>query len=188
MFLFSLYSSKGSSYFCLDTINVLSFDRSFIYLSSYLLMINCLCISVTIFCFILRVTFLAPFALNFMIFLHFVIVYVYNAYVYWCYVEEKIKEMHILSDRQFPVTSLCDEMWGFKWVCAPQPTYTHFFKLRRHVSPLPPPFYALGSKWKRKRSDSDLWQKPLHRQKIKKKNNVTTRHQNLRLHNDCGPT
>ena len=41
----------------------------------------------------------------------------------------------------------------------------------------------------RKRSDSVLWQKPLHPQK-NSKSNVTThkRHQKLRLHNDCGPT
>ena len=41
----------------------------------------------------------------------------------------------------------------------------------------------------RKRSDSILWQKPLHWQKSPT-SNVTTqkRHQKHRLHNDCGPT
>ena len=41
-------------------------------------------------------------------------------------------------------------------------------------------------KRKRKRSDSILWQNPLHTQKIQK-SNVTTqkRHQKLQLHNDC---
>ena len=43
---------------------------------------------------------------------------------------------------------------------------------------------------KKTRSDSVLWQKPLYQQNIKKKQSVTTqtRHQKLRLHNDCGPT
>ena len=42
---------------------------------------------------------------------------------------------------------------------------------------------------KRKISDSVLWQKPL-RPQTNPKRNVTTqkRHQNIRLHNDCGPT
>ena len=41
---------------------------------------------------------------------------------------------------------------------------------------------------KKKRSDSDLWRKPLYQQKIRKPMDNTTRHQNVRLHNDCGPT
>ena len=43
--------------------------------------------------------------------------------------------------------------------------------------------------WKRKRSDSVLWQKPLQPQK-NPKSNVTTykHHQKLRLHNYCGTT
>ena len=42
---------------------------------------------------------------------------------------------------------------------------------------------------KRKGSDPVLWQKPLHHRKLQK-SKVTTwkRHQNFRLHNDCGPT
>ena len=44
-------------------------------------------------------------------------------------------------------------------------------------------------KWKRKISDSVLWQKPLHWQKNPKSNVKTLkRHQKLRLHNNCGPT
>ena len=45
------------------------------------------------------------------------------------------------------------------------------------------------SKRKRKRSDSVLWQKPLHPQKNPKKQRDNTKTApKLRLHNDCGPT
>ena len=49
--------------------------------------------------------------------------------------------------------------------------------------------YTHFNKRKRKRSDSVLWQKPLHPQK-NQIGNVTThkRHQKRRLHNDCGLT
>ena len=44
-------------------------------------------------------------------------------------------------------------------------------------------------KRKGKKSDSVLWQKPLHRHKNQKGNTTTKkRHQKLRLHNDCRPT
>ena len=52
------------------------------------------------------------------------------------------------------------------------------------------PYVGLSSlQRKRKRSDSVLWQKPLHPQN-NPKSNVTTqkRHQKLWLHNYCGPT
>ena len=47
----------------------------------------------------------------------------------------------------------------------------------------------VSMKRKRKRSDSVVWQTPLHPQ-TNPKRYVTTqkRHQKLRLHNDCGPT
>ena len=48
---------------------------------------------------------------------------------------------------------------------------------------------ANSYKRKRERSDSVLWQKPLHPQKNTKSNMTTQkRHQKLRLHNDCAPT
>ena len=41
---------------------------------------------------------------------------------------------------------------------------------------------------KGKRSDSVLWQKPLHSEKSKKQHINTKHHQKLRFHNDCWPT
>ena len=82
----------------------------------------------------------------------------------------------------------------------------HYFQVRRDKTcfAFDPPYslYKLISsksyplltrlgttEWKRKRSDTVLWQKPPHPQN-NPKSNVTTqkRHQKLWLHNYCGPT
>ena len=49
--------------------------------------------------------------------------------------------MKILSDSQFPVTYIDDEMWGHKWFCVNPPphlSHTYTFESAGHVFPLSP--------------------------------------------------
>ena len=111
--------------------------------------------------------------------------FTYEALSLYCHIHNILyKVSHIFEDMKIKCNT-CILLTNFNW-------------LRCSVSLW---YFQLWFKWldiwyfqlkeKRKRSDSVLWQKPLHPQKLQKSIVKTFKkcHQNkLQLHNDCGPT